>query len=202
MRWAPRIRKHLIRRLYENDARGIVDEELIDEVASGLAARCASILEVHQAREGRVRCPRCAARGIEASIERPRDPDTPMQCANCGWRTTWREYARSYKRRQLNSGGALGAFQEYVCRYEQARTPREKLLAIDAVIHAFHYSLRNEPDLPTRAAAVNLIDGHLADVLRFLDELTYGPEGAPETAQTAVRWRQDAARLPWDPRRG
>src|SRR5437899_297338 len=32
-RWAPRVRQHKLHRLYENDARGIVDDELIDQVA-------------------------------------------------------------------------------------------------------------------------------------------------------------------------
>lgn len=31
--WEPRVPQHKIRRLYENDAAGIIDEALIDDVA-------------------------------------------------------------------------------------------------------------------------------------------------------------------------
>ena len=201
VRWAPRVKKHQIRRLYENDAAGIVDEALIDEVACGLAARCRSILAVREARQGRIQCPRCAARGEETVIERQGLRTTPIRCPACGWTIMWEEYARTFKRRQLQSGGALAAFEEYLRQFEQARTPRQKLLAIDAVIHAFHYSLRSEPELPTRAAGVNLIDGNLTDVLEFLDALTYGPGNAPAVAETAAKWRAEAARTPWNPLR-
>jgi hypothetical protein len=44
VRWAPRVNPSLIRRLYEADARGIVDDELFDDVGSALHARCQSIL--------------------------------------------------------------------------------------------------------------------------------------------------------------
>ena len=44
-RWAGRVPQHTIKRLYETDARGIYDEELIDEIGWGLHARCQSLLE-------------------------------------------------------------------------------------------------------------------------------------------------------------
>ena len=44
VRWASRVNPATIRRLYETDARGIVDEDLIDEVGFALYARCQSIL--------------------------------------------------------------------------------------------------------------------------------------------------------------
>jgi hypothetical protein len=58
--WAPRLPQRLVARLYETDARGILDEELIDEVGYGLLARVESILTATEASRGRVRCPRCA----------------------------------------------------------------------------------------------------------------------------------------------
>ena len=43
-RWAPRVRRSKIRRLYETDALGIYDDELIDDVGYALLARCRSFL--------------------------------------------------------------------------------------------------------------------------------------------------------------
>jgi hypothetical protein len=85
---------------------------------------------------------------------------------------TWRDYQQTFKRQQLNPGGAVAYFQRFVDSYPKARSPRQKVLAIDLVIHSFHYSLKDQPDLATRPAGVNLISGRLKDVVRFLDELS------------------------------
>ena len=58
-RWAGRVAKWKIARLYKNDARGIYDEDLIDDVAYTLLDRCKSIIAVAKARQGRAECPAC-----------------------------------------------------------------------------------------------------------------------------------------------
>ena len=59
--WAPRVKPHTIRRLYELDAKGILDENLIDEVGFGLWARCETIHRVtHRL------CPECGGEVEEA----------------------------------------------------------------------------------------------------------------------------------------
>ena len=59
--WAPRVRLHKVRALYLSNARGIYDDELIDDVGIALLLRCESILEFTEALEGRVKCKRCAS---------------------------------------------------------------------------------------------------------------------------------------------
>lgn len=61
IRWAPKVRQHQIRRLYENDARGIVDTTLIDDVGLALFLRCESLLMIWR---GEVRCPVCRTRFV------------------------------------------------------------------------------------------------------------------------------------------
>src|SRR5205823_4480926 len=46
VRWTPRLRPEKLCRLYETDARGILDEDLVDEVAYALYSRCESIIKV------------------------------------------------------------------------------------------------------------------------------------------------------------
>lgn len=195
VRWAPRLGKSLLRRLYENDAAGIVDEELVDEVGYALYLRCQSIVDVEAARRGRVRCPRCERNGVETWVARPSLRDGPIVCDRCGWATTWPEYSRTFRHKQLNSGGALSAFEAFLARFRASRSPGERVLAVDRLIHEFHYSLRSSPTTPTRAVAVNLIRGRLTDVMEFLDELTRGPA----TGETYARWMGNVSRLPWRP---
>jgi hypothetical protein len=48
IRWSPRPRKDKLRRLYEQDALGIADEELLEEVGWCLHMRCRDILTLRR----------------------------------------------------------------------------------------------------------------------------------------------------------
>jgi hypothetical protein len=191
--------KSKLRRLYESDAKGLLDEQLLDDVGISLLLRCESILVVAEARCGNVRCPQCEEDDVRTAIPRQRLKGDPrnevVTCPRCGWQITWGEYAKSFKRRQLNLGGAGPAFETYLHAYRAARTPQAKLLAIDALIHAFHYSLPRLPDLPTRPAACNLIEGRLTDVVHFLNELTFGQVYTAGLQGNHAKWADDLARF-------
>jgi predicted RNA-binding Zn-ribbon protein involved in translation (DUF1610 family) len=174
--WAPRLKKWKLRQLYQTDAQGILDEELLEEVGSILYQRCLSIFTVYEAKQGRVKCPACEKTGKETIIQRPQTSgdvrDVLLICPDCGWEISWGEYRKSFMRHQLNPGGAVKAFQYFLENYPRMHTQPEKMLLIDRLIHAFHFSFQDRPNLPTRPFAVNLIEGKLEDVLRFLDELS------------------------------
>jgi len=193
--WAPRVPKSKIRRLYMSDARGLLDEDLLEEVGSMLFQRCQSILTVADAQKGIVHCPRCERQGMTSLIERQKthgDPrDQLLSCSRCGWHTTWGEYHLSFKRHQLNPGGATASFAAYIQDYAAAQTPQAKMLAVDRLIHEFHYSYRPRPDIPTRSVSVNLIEGKLVDVIQFLDELTADQDKSPEKQAAYAEWRKN-----------
>ena len=109
---------------------------------------------------------------------------------------TWHAYHRTFQRRQLNPGGAVTYFQSFVTDYRKAADPIKRMLAIDRLIHEFHYSNRNQPDQPTRPAGVNLIVGDLADVVRFLDELS-GLELPQAMRETEQVWRSNYEATYW-----
>ena len=190
IRWSRRVPQRKLRRLYETEARGVYDDEQLDDVGMLLYMRCRDILTIHRAKTRReVRCPRCDIAGHERFITRKGGLDEVLECVECGWSVTWRDYRRSFTRRQLNPGGAVAAFERFMRDFERARRGREKMLAIDRVIHAFHYSLRTEPNRPTRAAGVNLIEGKLRDVVSLLDRLA-GVSDDDEINQTHRTWRE------------
>jgi DNA-directed RNA polymerase subunit RPC12/RpoP len=201
IRWSPRVAKWKIRRLYELDAQGIVDEALLDDVGITLLLRCRDIVTIDEARRGRIKCPRCAKQKKRTLIVRAHGKgdvrDEVITCPECGWRITWGEYALSFKRKQLNSGGALTAFERYIRDYRAAQRPQQKMLAIDRLIHEFHYSLRAQPDLPCRPVGVNLIQGKLGDVVRFLDELTYGRQTTEGLEENRAAWLEEMEKIPW-----
>jgi predicted RNA-binding Zn-ribbon protein involved in translation (DUF1610 family) len=181
--WAPRVPQELIRRLYELDAQGICDEELLDEAGWALHARCQSFIAAVEAVQGRVACPRCGR-----IVRHNGSPEETLRCAGCGWETTWGAFFRTIQHRQL-SGAApvLDLFQDFVGRFPLAGSAREKMLLVDALIHGFHQSLRWGP---TRATAVNLIEGRYHEVVDFLDGVAYGEGRTPGTRETWRQWRR------------
>jgi hypothetical protein len=71
------------------------------------------------------------------------------------------------------------------------------MLAIDRLLHEFHYSLRAQPDLPCRPVGVNLIQGKLMDVVQFLDELTYGKQTTEGLRENRAAWLEEMGKVPW-----
>ena len=184
-RWARRVPKRKIRQLYETDAQGIYDLDLINEVGYALLARCESFITANGAREGELPCPACGetVRRVEMSREEV------LHCS-CGWTLPWVDYMRSMQHKQLyGAEPVLALFREYVRDFPRAGTARERMLLIDRLIHGFHYYYK--ADSPTRPVAVNLIEGRLSDVVAFLDRLSYGDQSTPGMRETYAQWDQN-----------
>lgn len=174
--WAPRVRKSEIRRLYVTDAQGIYDLELINEVGYGLLARCESFITASLAREGELPCPECG-RTVET--------DEMLRCS-CGWTLSWEDYYRTIRHKQLvGAEPVLKQFREFVQAFPQARTPQQKMVLIDRLIHGFHWYIKFGS---TRPVAVNLIQGRMHDVVAFLDRLNYTDRSTPGTRETLEEW--------------
>jgi hypothetical protein len=192
--WSPRVSLAKVRALYVNEARGECDDELIEEVGFGLYARCLSILEYTEACEqGRVRCKRCANQGQETIIQRNMSkPSALLRCPVCGWQVRWRVYKAESENvdGQLIAGHAGEAFARYVAVYPQCRTREEKILAIDRLIHEFHWILvkADQPARPAKPAGVNLLRGTSTQVYEMLNELTYGERTPPELLEGKQWW--------------
>jgi hypothetical protein len=180
-RWAPRVKQHKIRRLYESDARGLCDDELIEEVGYSLLARCQSFLEATEATNGRAPCPVCGN-----VIPHAWNKEELLQCTGCGWQLTWGEYFETIQRKQLSGAEPVRElFRDFVGRFPLAQRPQDKMLLIDQLIHGYHWSLKYGP---TRPVAVNLITGRLGEVIAFLDSLSYGEGSTPGIEENRVEW--------------
>jgi hypothetical protein len=175
--WAPRVPQRKIRQLYETDAQGIYDLDLIDEVGYGLLARCESFVTANRAREGDLPCPECGQ-----TVRRKENLHCP-----CGWTLPWADYFKTIQHKQLSGAEpVLVQFRDFVNAFPSARTPQEKMLLIDRLIHGFHWYYKMGG--PTRPVAVNLIEGRLSDVVAFLDRLSYGEKSTPGMVETYAQW--------------
>jgi hypothetical protein len=179
--WSPRVTQREIRRLYETDAKGIHDEELINEVGYGLLARCLSSIAAAEATRGKARCPQCSRVVAHAGRR-----EELLRC-ECGWELTWRDYFKTIQHKQLlGAEPVLDQFRSYVEAFSADRTPPEKMILIDQLIHGFHWYYKT--NLPTRPVAVNLIEGRLSEVVAFLDNLSCGDRSTAGVMDNYAQW--------------
>jgi hypothetical protein len=168
LRWAPRVPMDWLLKLYETDAAGVIDEELIDKIGHRLYERCNDCILVTDAAMGRrYACPACRS---EVDVSGNRD----LTCRACGWASTWREFHASWRHKEL--AGTRDLHEEFIASWDRARSPKEKMLAIDRVIHRWHREQGDDdPRGIGRPLGVNLIEGSRKQVIAFLDRLSAGP---------------------------
>ena len=179
--WSPKVKPEKIRRLYEiYAARGIVDEDLINEVGYNLYARCRDIWCVTECR-----CPACTTPLLSVRIE----PYSCLQCPSCQWAIRKRRFTSSHRGKRLVSGGAYPAFQRFLLEFEKAKEPHAKMLAIDRMIHAFHGDYQGTRARLRRTACSNILEGTDQELARMLDELAYGKTADPQMLQRKEIWQ-------------
>jgi len=168
IRWAPRVPMDWLRHLYEQDAAGIVDDELIDKVGYRLYARSLDCILVSDAAIGRsYECPMCGA-AAEVGAQRS------LCCNRCGWSSDWESFHRSWRHMEL--GADTTFLHKFAGDWRRARSAKEKMAAINDVIHRWHHETKlAERGGVGRPLGVNLIEGSRKQVLAFLDDLTAGP---------------------------
>ena len=185
--WSPKVRQAKIRQLYQNDARGTVDEVLVEDVGLALLQRCQSIWLVTNRN---VECPRCEAvftlcePGSWKMLPGVQTCPTP----GCGWETTAEQWHDSWRHRELLGTAVMQPTETYLHDYPLARTTQERMVCIDQLIHAFHISLRTGKF--NRSMANNLIEGSHDQVVEFLDQLSAQPGGVDKE-----QWRLEVRRM-------
>lgn len=175
IRWAPMLRTDRLVRLYESDAVGMLDADLVDDVGWRLWERLRDVLRVNR---GDVRCPVC---GADVHVE-------AVTACSCGWTVTYEQYHASKRKRDLH--GSCPAYVEYVERFPKVRTPKERMLLIDAVVHELHLTAAGDP---SNFAARNFIEGSRPTILALLERLATGPGSTTATAARA-RWQAAVSR--------
>ncbi|MBT4498264.1 MAG: hypothetical protein HOC74_11105 [Gemmatimonadetes bacterium] len=181
--WAPRVEKRKIKRLYEDDARGIRDEELLEDVGYSLLFRCESFIAANQACGGQALCAACGQ-----IVQHSGRKEEILTCASCGWKLSWGRYFNTIQHKQLRGGeDVMGPFREYIAAFQRTRDPRERMILIDQLIHGFHGYIKEMK--VRRPVCVNLIEGKMHDVIKFLDALSAGGHGTPALTETHALWR-------------
>jgi hypothetical protein len=192
--WAPRVPPAKLRRLYELDARGIADHDLLVDIGYRLYSRCQSILAVTRIQQTQIapcaQCERDVALGDNWS-----NPAFVLRCSACGWELSWEAYRATFRYQELGGGGANDIFEAYLAEWEAALTPREQMIAIDQLLHRWHWETKQQrPSFGLgRPTAANLIEGSRKQVIDFLDSLTYGDASTAGLQDSQQAWRAKLA---------
>jgi len=102
---------------------------------------------------------------------------------------------KTFQHKHLVGGGAIAFHTEYIDRFKHARSPQEKMLAIDRLIHAYHWELVQSPG---RSAARELIyANNYNDLLTFLDTLSYGDRSTSGLEAAKREWDRKLASWEW-----
>ncbi len=191
IRWAPKVRRELIKQVYTKEAQGILDDALLDDLGIRLLLRCESML---RAMRGQVQCPRCQ-KVFVVDETAARSTDGVAACpTGCGWKTTPADYRQRRRKRHLTGADKLvPLIQRFVDRYPSCRSTREKMLAVDRLIHEFHWDWQT--NLPNRSVGNNLIEGSHREVVQFLDDLSALDPGRKQ------QWSENVE-IMWKRRRG
>jgi hypothetical protein len=170
--WTKRVSRRDIRSLYESDAKGLLDEDLLEQVHFAIHARVCDMFEVREAQTfGRVRCRNCGALVPQPYRMGARNRNSPLACDQCGWQVTCGEFYASYTGKSLLPGSVVELFETYLARFPKAKTPSDKMLLIDWLIHQFHV-MQGVARMPV---GENVIQGTGEQVRELIESLASGP---------------------------
>ncbi len=183
--WAKRVSRRDIQRLYESDAKGLRDEDLLNEIHYAIYVRVCDMFEVRDAQQfGRVKCRQCKTPVSQPYQMGTRNKHKVLKCEKCGWQVTCGEFYKSYTGKSLLPGSVVDIFERYLEGFSKAKTPSQKMLLIDWLIHQFHVM----QDVAQKPVGQNVIQGTADQVCELIESLAYGP-GNTQGLSSQAEWR-------------
>jgi hypothetical protein len=164
--WCKKVSRNDILRLYQSEAKGMIDEILLDEVGYGFYTRCTQAKEAHELMEkGQMLCLKCGR------VLPQKDHFSVVTC-KCGYSYTYREYRRSCNAVNMPGGRATPIFEHFSQKWPNCKNSTQKMMLIDWLIHECHVTLMSGQK--GRSVCINLIEGTLKQISDLIIELAYG----------------------------
>jgi hypothetical protein len=162
--WSPAVPRQKLQRLYESDAKGILNNELLEDVGYTIYARCLQSRDERRLIDtGKLKCHNC---GSILSY------NSGLMCCPCGYQYIFKDYMKSFRRCNMPTGGAAHIFNEFIEKWPLAKDSVEKMRLIDWLIHEFHINIRS--GVKGRPVGINLIQGTKVQVAQLILSLAYG----------------------------
>ena len=166
--WSPAVPRDKIKRLYESDARGIINSELLDDVGFSIYARCLQAQEEIEIMDrGKIKCHNCS---------HILNYFPGLITCSCGYQYMYKDYRRSFRANNMPTGGAAHIFNKFIIEWPKMNSDAEKMRLIDWLIHEFHINLLSGSK--GRFVGINLIQGTKSQIKELILTLAYGDSGA------------------------
>lgn len=178
-KWNKKVSRNDLWRLYQDEAKGLLDEVLLDDIGLTFYLRCKQAKEVRDCMDkGQIICLHCGAVLTGGRVSRTgsvltksADNYTPIECA-CGYSYTYREYRRSCNSVNMPGGRATPIFENYLQMWPGCKDVKSKMFLIDWLVHECHVTLMS--GAKGRSVCVNLIDGTFKQISELILKLAYG----------------------------
>lgn len=162
-RWPAKVSRRKLEQLYISEARGLLDEDLLDDVGFSFFARCDQALKIRELMDkGQLICHNCGA------LLSAKSYTDPIECA-CGYSYTYREYRRSCNSASMPGGRATPIFKAFADGWQRCSDAKSKMLLIDRLVHECHVTLMSGEK--GRSVCMNLIEGTTAQLSEMLERL-------------------------------
>lgn len=165
-KWCKKVSRGDLHRLYQSEAKGLINEELLDEIGYTFYTRCSQSKEaLPLLNEGRILCHHCG------TVVKATGYASITYC-ECGYCYTYREYRRSFNTSNMPAHRAQPIFDAFVEKWPGCEDTAQKMLLIDWLIHECHVTLMSGEK--GRSVCVNLIEGTKKQISDLIIKLTYG----------------------------
>ena len=162
-KWNEKVPRNKLIKLYQNDAKMFIDEDLLDDVGYTFYARCKQARDTRECLErGEIICHFCGTVHKAVSY-------TAVIACPCGYYYTYREYRRSCNANSMPGGRATEIFNAFADKWLLCKNEKEKMLLIDWLVHECHVSVMTGGQ--GRSVCVNLIEGTIAQIREMLEML-------------------------------
>ena len=162
-KWSEKVSRTKLIKLYQNDAKGLIDEDLLDDIGYTFYARCKQARDTRECLEkGEIICHHCGTVNKAASY-------SGLIACPCGYYYTYREYRRSFCTHNMPAGRATEIFNAFADKWLVCKDEKEKMLLIDWLVHECHVSVMTGSQ--GRSVCINLIEGTLKQLRGMLEML-------------------------------
>ena len=176
-KWHKKVSRNDLLRLYQSESKGMIDDELLDDIGLTFYMRCKQAKEVREYMDkGYIQCLHCdevlkvpGKVSSTASIVRGGN-NLPIIC-KCGYAYTYREYRRSCNAVNMPGGRAEPIFENFLQKWPGCKDTKSKMFLIDWLVHECHVTLMS--GARGRSVCVNLIEGTLKQISDLIMKLAY-----------------------------
>ncbi|MBA4688828.1 MAG: hypothetical protein H2184_17000 [Candidatus Galacturonibacter soehngenii] len=162
-KWADKVSRNKLIKLYQGEAKGLLDETLLDDIGYTFYTRCRQARDTREHLEkGEIICHFCGTVHKAVSY-------TALIACPCGYYYTYREYRRSCNANNVPGGRATEIFKAYTDNWLMCKSASEKMLLIDELVHECHVSAMT--GVKGRSVCMNLVEGSLAQIKNMLEML-------------------------------